>query len=74
VDGVWADALNARPMVWEAIEAFLRTNSRARPRHVGMPLQLFRRVLFDEAFRNDYTHALSERIRAAAAGAGVSLL
>ena len=65
VDHVWTDALNARPLVWPAIQQFLR---RDNPKLIP----LYRRVLFDESFRADYTQALNERIRAAAADAGLA--
>jgi DNA repair photolyase len=68
VDRVWTDILNPRPRVWPAIVEFFR-NTRARH---AVPLQLYRRVLFDESFRAHYTQALHERIRAAAAEAGLS--
>ncbi len=59
---VWTDALNARPLVWPAIQAFLRSRD-------AKLLPLYRRVLFDETFRAEYTATLGERIRAAATDA-----
>ena len=67
VDRIWTDALNARPLVWPAIQQFLRHE---RPKL----LPLYRRVLFDESFRTEYTSTLSDRIRAAAAEAGLAAL
>jgi len=65
VDHIWTDAMNPRPRVWPSVQAFLR---RHRPGLLG----LYRRVLFDRAYRAEYVTELHERIRRAAAEAGVS--
>ena len=63
VDHIWTDAMNPRPRVWPSVRAFLQ---RRRPDL----LDLYRRVLFDRAFRARYQEDLRGRIRRAAAGAG----
>jgi DNA repair photolyase len=65
VDRIWTDALNPRPLVWPAVQALLR---RVRPDL----LPLYRRVLFDEPFRERYVAELREKVRQAAAEAGLA--
>jgi len=65
VDRIWTDTLNRRPRVWPSVRKFLR---RRRPDL----LELYRRVLFDRAYRDDYETKLDRRIRKAARGAGLS--
>ena len=65
VDRIWTDILNPRPLVWPAIQQFLR-------RDKAKLLPLYRRVMFDESYRAEYTNTLNGRIRAAAADAGVA--
>ena len=64
VDHVWTDALNPRPRVWPSVQQFLR-------RHRPDLLELYRRVLFDSAYRAHYVDELHSRIDQAAADAGV---
>jgi DNA repair photolyase len=63
VDHIWTDAMNPRPRVWPSVRGFLQ---RRRPDL----LDLYRRVLFDRAFRARYQEELRGRIRRAAARAG----
>ena len=63
VDQIWTDALNPRPRVWPSVQEFLR---RQRPDL----LELYRRVLFDSAYRAHYVDELHSRIDQAAADAG----
>jgi DNA repair photolyase len=65
VDQIWTDALNPRPRVWPSIQGFLR-----RERSDLLPR--YRRVLFDRPYRERYVADLNQRIRAAAAAAGVA--
>ncbi|HUT59634.1 MAG TPA: radical SAM protein [Phycisphaerae bacterium] len=64
VDRIWTDALNPRPRVWPSVQEFLR-------RHRPDLMEPTRRILFDRAYRARYEEELSERIRTAAAKAGV---
>lgn len=64
VDRIWHDALNARPRVWESVQAFLR-------QHRPELIPLYRRVLFDPAGRKAYLAELNARVRAAAESAGL---
>ena len=65
VDQIWTDTLNRRPRVWPSVRSFLR---RRRPDL----LELYRRVLFDRAYRDDYEGKLDGRIRKAAREVGLS--
>jgi DNA repair photolyase len=60
VDNVWTDCLNARPKVWPSIAGMLN-------RRFPALLPLYRKVLFNDAFREKYVEDLQKRIRAAAA-------
>lgn len=62
VGHIWTDTLNPRPRVWPSVQAFVR---RHRPELLG----LYRRVLFDRAYRARYTDELHQRIGRAAAKA-----
>ena len=64
VDAIWTDALNPRPRVWPSVQGLLR-------RHWPDLADRYRRVLFDRAFRREYVAALNDRVRRAAAKAGV---
>lgn len=59
VGGIWTDAMNPRPKVWESVRAFLDE------RYPGLK-DLYRRVLFDKRAREQYVADLNTRIRAAA--------
>ena len=59
VERIWTDTLNARPRVWPAVNELL---SQHRPDL----LALYRRVLFEPEFREQYVGQLQERIRQAA--------
>jgi DNA repair photolyase len=65
VDRVWTDALNPRPRVWASVQGLLR-------RHRPDLLSLYRRVMFDAAWRPRYQDELSQRIREAAADVGLA--
>ena len=56
VDRVWADALNARPKVWPSVQRLVH-------RHWPQLEDLYRRVLFDTRFREEYHAALDDRIQ-----------
>ena len=64
VDRIWTDALNARPRVWPAVRELL-------VQHRPDLLALYRRVLFEPTYREAYKVELHQRIRQAAAEAGV---
>ncbi|HSW44844.1 MAG TPA: radical SAM protein [Phycisphaerae bacterium] len=59
VDRIWTDPLNARPRVWPAVQQVLR-------RHCPDLYELYRRVLFDPAFRQRYRCDVRSRICQAA--------
>lgn len=65
VDHIWTDAMNPRPRVWPSVQGFLR---RRQPKLV----EHYRRLLFDPACRVQYEAELSQRVRAAAAQAGLA--
>jgi len=65
VDRIWTDAMNPRPRVWPSVQAFLQ-------RHRSDLVELYRRILFDAATREQYRRQLRRRIRQAAAAAGVA--
>jgi DNA repair photolyase len=65
VDQIWTDSLNPRPRVWPSIQTFLR-------RHRSDLLPMYRRVLFDRTHRERYVADLNDRIRVAAADAGLA--
>ena len=64
VDHIWTDALNPRPRVWPSVQGLLR-------RHRRDLLEPYRRVLFNAACRERYQAELQEKVRRAAAGAGL---
>jgi DNA repair photolyase len=64
VDGIWTDALNPRPRVWDSVQALLR---RQWPGLVS----LYRRVLFDAPYRAQYLTELERRVRQAASASGM---
>ena len=66
VDRVWTDALNARPKVWPSVQLLVY-------RHWPQLLGLYRQILFDTAYREEYCVALDERIRRAAEETGVPM-
>jgi DNA repair photolyase len=59
VDLIWTDALNLRPKVWQAVGPVVSKRYPAL-------LPLYKNVLFNAAFRDDYIGKLGTRIRAAA--------
>ena len=59
VGRIWTDALNVRPRVWPAVHELLAQH---RPDLLG----LYRRVLFEPEFREQYVAQLQQRIRQAA--------
>jgi len=65
VDHIWTDTLNARPRVWPAVQGMLR-------RRMPELLELYRKILFDKAYRGDYADQLHRRVRRAASKAGVA--
>jgi DNA repair photolyase len=65
VDQIWTDSLNPRPRVWPSIQTFLR-------RHRSDLLPMYRCVLFDRTYRERYVADLNDRIRVAAADAGLT--
>ncbi len=65
VDQIWTDSLNPRPRVWPSIQTFLR-------RHRSDLLPMYRCVLFDRTHRERYVADLNDRIRVAAADAGLT--
>lgn len=65
VDRIWTDALNPRPRVWPSVQHLLR-------RHWPQLHDTYRRILFDPTHRKRYTRVLNQRIRQAAAAAGVA--
>ena len=65
VDQIWTDSLNPRPRVWPSIQTFLR-------RHRSDLLPMYRCVLFDRTHRERYLADLNDRIRVAAADAGLA--
>jgi len=60
VDSLWTDALNLRPKVWQSVGPLVSKRYPAL-------LPLYKNVLFNAAFREDYLAGLAARIRAAAA-------
>jgi DNA repair photolyase len=64
VDRIWADALNPRPRVWPAVQELLR-------RHQPDLMESYRQVLFDPKVREPYVADLRQRVRHAAAKAGL---
>ncbi len=65
VDAIWTDALNPRPKVWPAIRDML-----SRERH--SLVSLYRKALFEKAWRESYLRSLRDRITAAARAADVA--
>lgn len=65
VDRIWTDGLNARPLVWPSVQQVLR-------QHRPDLLEAYRRILFDAAGRTAYRRQLRQRIRRAAAAAGMA--
>ena len=65
VDQVWTDILNPRPRVWASVQDVLR-------RHRPDLQEHYRGVLFDGACRDAYQREMDQRIRRAAAGAGLT--
>ncbi len=65
VDQVWTDLLNPRPRVWASVQDVLR-------RHLPDLHEHYRGILFDAACRDAYRRELDQRIRRAAAGAGLT--
>jgi len=65
VDGVWVDAMNARPRVWPAVAVLLRD-------HFPALREPYRRLLFDAQARRAYREDLGGRVRAAARRAGIA--
>ncbi len=65
VERIWTDILNPRPRVWPSVQQILR-------RHCSDLYEDFRRMLFDAEARRTYRRQLNQRIRKAAARAGVS--
>lgn len=65
VDRIWTDALNPRPRVWPSIQTLLRN-------HWPDLCESYRRLLFDRDRRSDYLDELDQRIRRAAADAGLA--
>jgi DNA repair photolyase len=64
VDRIWTDLLNPRPRVWASVQGVLR-------RHQPDLQEHYRRVLFDAACRDAYRREIDQRVRRAAAGAGL---
>ena len=65
VDRIWTDALNPRPLVWSAVQELL---AKHRPELV----EHYRRILFEEDFRDRYLAGLDQRVCRAAETAGVA--
>jgi DNA repair photolyase len=65
VDRIWTDALNPRPLVWPAVSELLA-------RHHPELVEHYRRILFEEGFRDRYIAGLNERIHRAADKAGLA--
>lgn len=65
VDRVWTDLLNPRPRVWASVQDVLRLHGPDLHEH-------YRRVLFDATCREAYRCELDQRVRRAAARAGVT--
>lgn len=65
VDRIWTDLLNPRPRVWASVQDVLR-------RHRPDLHEHYRGVLLDAAYRDAYRHELNQRIREAAAAAGLT--
>jgi DNA repair photolyase len=65
VNRIWTDALNPRPRVWPSVQDVLR-------QHQPELIEHYRRVLFEPEFRSAYESRLAERIRRAAAAAGMA--
>ena len=65
VDHVWKDALNPRPRVWTSVQEVLR-------RHRPDLYEQFRSIMFDAACRSAYRRELDQRVRTAAARAGLA--
>jgi len=65
VDRVWTDAINLRPRVWPSVRQFLARN---RPDLLG----LYKAVLFNSTYREDYLGRLRERIGKVASQAGLA--
>jgi len=65
VDRIWTDALNPRPRVWPAVRELL-------DRHHPELVEHYRRILFEEDFRDRYVEGLNQRIRQAADKTGMS--
>ena len=55
VDTIWIDALNRRPKVWPAVAELLRA-------HFPDLLPCYRKILFDEPYRDKYLDELCLRI------------
>ncbi len=65
VERIWTYILNPRPRVWPSVQQVLR-------HHCSDLYEDFRRMLFDAEARRTYRRLLNQRIRKAAARAGVS--
>ena len=65
VEKIWLDALNARPRVWPAVAALLRS-------HFPHLLDPVRRILFDQQRRPAYLAELGNRVAEAARRVGVA--
>jgi DNA repair photolyase len=65
VDRVWTDLLNPRPRVWASVQDVIR-------RHQPDLHEHYRGLLFDAVYRDAYRRDLEQRIRRAAARAGVT--
>ncbi len=65
VGTIWLDALNARPRVWPAVAALLRS-------HFPDLLEPVRRTLFDRPRRQAYLAELGSRVSEAARNVGVA--
>ena len=64
-ESIWVDAMNARPRVWPAVSALLRSR-------FPELLEPVRRILFDRRQRDAYRAELDRRVAAAAKAAGVA--
>jgi DNA repair photolyase len=65
VDRIWTDALNPRPLVWPVVRELLA-------RHRSELVEHYRRILFEEDFRDRYLAGLNQRIRQAADETGLA--
>jgi len=65
VDRIWTDALNPRPLVWPVVRELLA-------RHRSELVEHYRRILFEEDFRDRYLAGLNQRIRQVADETGLA--